>query len=74
MILMSLLFEGSQLKDEMRRVMRSGATRSVFEGFDRVAPAPEKQNGKEKKGVGGFLNGAVGYDRTVLFIPWQRCC
>lgn len=69
MMLMSLLFGGSQLKEEVRWVMVAGTSRAGLEGFVLVAPALGKQNGREKKGVLHILSGAAMYDPTVSSTP-----
>lgn len=48
--------------------MVAGATYGGLEGFDRVALALGKTNGREKKGVLCFLSGADVYGPTMFFM------
>lgn len=57
MTLLSLLFEGSQLKKDRRRMLLGSATRAGLEGFDRAG----KQEERGKNGTMRFLiRGSVG--------------
>lgn len=57
--LMNLLFGGSQLKEDVWRLIVGCAACAGLEGFDRVAQALGKQDGKR------------GGHRTVLFMSWS---